>query len=770
MPGHTRFQCVGQPKYTPEQLQVIEHRDGHAVVSAVAGSGKTETLIGRVRHLLRDHGPAQIAVVMFNRDAADSFRRRFEERIGGPMPEIRTFNSMGNKIVNRLVAQGFLPEAKLQQNEFVRTRMAREAFLEVYKRFNQDDEEPGKELIDGFVSFVGLVKSDAVSAQATFESGRYTNAAKSYPEAFDAYEQARTHAKVRFFEDQLYDPVMLLLKQQEHQRLVANKVDHLIVDEAQDMNGIQIALLRMLAGTRAKVMIVGDDDQSIYEWRGAKPDYIIRGFEHDFPNAKRYTLPHTFRFGHTLSLAASHLITHNANRSPKISISSADTPDTAVHSLELGSDTAGLGERIQSLVASGRTPSEIAVLVRTYDLALGVDLELHHLGVPHFVYGRPPLIRIPEVSAMLGVLRLAAGRLNALDVEEARFILKSLLQRPPLYLNKPTLEVVVERAAKAPNDLSNAIRSAITANMQPFQADQVRARADLLEVIATRTGPKEGPVDVLDRYLQGTDFTRAIRRKSPTPEDAELILGNVAALREHAARHRGTISQFLDDIDPLIDSVHLEPPAESHVWIGSIHRAKGAEWPVVFVPGLADGSFPRRELTKAETEAERRLCYVAMTRAIDELYLVHPKDPAFTQSVDDVDAEPSAPPGAASPFLWEIDLAIARYAGRALTRQGPFSPKNVRRPTVANEYFQRFAFAKGWLFGKRELRPASPPSLDHKASSTLDEGLRPGTRLEHKVFGKGTLQSWVDQRVFRVRFDNGDTRMFVADASPIKLL
>ncbi len=163
-------------------------------------------------------------------------------------------------------------------------------------------------------------------------------------------------------------------------------------------------------------------------------------------------------------------------------------------------------------------------------------------------------------------------------------------------------------------------------------------------------------------------------------------------------------------------------------------------------------------------EAERRLCYVAMTRAIDELYHdPSPRDPVFRQSADDVDAEvPPDPPGASSPFLWEIDLAIARHAGRALTSRGPFVPKNVLRPTVANEYFRQFEFAERWLFGKRERPPATPPPIARRVSSLLDERPPPGTRIEHKVYGKGTLQSWVDERVYRVRFDDGDTRMFVA--------
>mgnify|MGYP000972669120 CR=1 FL=1 len=118
---------MGDTSYTSEQTRVIEHDGGHAVVAAVAGSGKTETLIGRVRHLLRDHNPNQIAVVMFNKDAAQSFRDRFAKVVRAPAPEIRTFNSMGNKIVNRFVELGLLPDAGIEEKEFRRTKIAKDS-------------------------------------------------------------------------------------------------------------------------------------------------------------------------------------------------------------------------------------------------------------------------------------------------------------------------------------------------------------------------------------------------------------------------------------------------------------------------------------------------------------------------------------------------------------------------------------------------------------------------------------------------------------------
>ena len=760
---------MAETSYTAEQLRVIEHEGRHAVVSAVAGSGKTETLIGRVRHLLRTHAANQIAVVMFNKDAATAFRRRFEARVGGPMPEIRTFNSMGNKIVNRLVELGHLPEADISSKDYQRAKMARACFTAVFRGLNGDDTTPDKELVDDFISFISLVKTDTRSVDEVFGAKHYSKAAEGFPEAFALFEKTRIKAKVRYYEDQLFDPTMLLLRKPALQTLVTNRVDHLIVDEAQDMNGIQIALLRVLAGTRANVMIVGDEDQAIYEWRGAKPDYITRGFEADFNSATRYTMPHTFRFGHTLSLAASHLIVKNANRNPKISISAANTPETEITSIGLTATAPNFGSYIQDELDAGRKPDEIAVLVRNYSMVVSLELDLHSLGIPYFVYGRPPLLRIPEISALIGVLQLSIGRWKALAADDWRAMFRSLLSMPSLYLSTEVLRTLVDQAIEKPDELSSIVRSAITEQMPSYQADQIRDRADLLEIIATATEEDESPHDIIVRYLSGTQFEKSIRKQAATGDHAEAILVNVNAFKEITAKHVGTIAEFLDDIDPLIDSKNLEPPTESHVWISSIHRAKGAQWPAVFVPGLAAGAFPRRSITVEEEEAERRLCYVAITRAVDKLFLVHPEDADFKKSCENIDIEVVRPYDCpTTAFLWEMELAVARYAGKALTNKGPFKSVAITRPNVANAYFKRFPFSEGWSFTERVTQPR--PALVPSGATAPSGALQPGVRVEHFAFGQGVLEDWVDAKVFRVRFDNGDTKMFVAKYTPIRVL
>lgn len=756
---------MSEKTYTKEQLQVIEHEGGHAVVAAVAGSGKTETLVGRVRYLLRSHSPDRIAVVMFNRDARAAFQRRTEQTIGGRVPEIRTFNSMGNKIVNRFVQLGFLPDADIADGDHRRTRIAREAFTFIFKKLNGDDVSPSKELIDGFIAFLLLVKSDTLDADDVLQKGRYGESAAGYPEAFRLFEKERRRLKIRFFEDQLYDPVRLMLERPDTQRYVADKMDHLIVDEAQDVNGIQIACLRILAGSRAKVMLVGDEDQAIYEWRGAKPDYLIRGFEKDFGDATRYTLPHTFRFGHVLSLAASHAITRNANRNPKISISAQGTPRTQIHCIGLSLGLTGLGEHIRNVLGTGVAPDDVAVLVRTYNLSVAIELELHQLGVPYFVYGRPPLTRIPEISALVGVLQLACGRWKGLGPEEARSLFRSLLQRPALYLDKVAINEIIDHAMERPDRLSDAIRAVITPATKPFHAEQIRDRADLLEIIATNTEPNERVIDVLERYLRGTDFERAIEKQSPTVESAEAILANVAAFKLIAGRHQGSIEQFLDEIDPLIDSSKVDPPDEPHVWIGSIHRAKGAQWPVVFIPGLAARSFPRDDQTSEEIEAERRLFYVAITRATDELYLAHPNDPDFRVATENVGAVVERSPNSpVSPFVWEMDIALARHAGLAIEAGGPFETVAVDRPEVANSYLSSLQLADGWSYSRR------PRSSKEESSRPAEfRELRSGARIEHEVFGPGKIDKWIDQRVIRIAFDDGDTRLLIASHARLKV-
>lgn len=746
--------------YTPEQTRIIEHAGGHAVVSAVAGSGKTETLIGRIRHLLKTHQANQIAVVMFNASAADSFRRRFQSGVGGTMPEIRTFNSMGNRIVNRFVELGHLPRASISDKDYQRFNIAKAALHQASKSRLDGGQDLTKDDYDAFVTFISIVKSGVDSPETVLsQGGDYGERAKRFPEAFVLFEAERRRLKLRFFEDQLYDPVMAIRANPDLQAIITNRIDHLIVDEAQDVNGTQIELLRIIAGSRAKVMIVGDEDQAIYEWRGAKPDFITKQFERQFPGATRYALSHTFRFGHALSIAASQLISRNRNRNPKISISYEGTPSTRVSSLPDTGDAKALARSVCEELEAGRCPSDIAVLVRTYSLAMCLQLELLHRGVAHFVYGRPPLMRIPEISVLIAVLRLASDCWEGVSEEDVHNQLRCLLTVPSVYLESSVVNSLVGQVTQSPRQIGMALRSVITPDTASYRSQQLKDRADLLVDLAQSGKANQKAGEILALFLSRTDFNTSVRKQSPTAEGAETKIANVQAFGEIAQTSGLSVSEFLDSLDELSDASDVDPPQEPHIWIGSIHRAKGAQWPVVYVPGLVEGRFPADGLDEAQEEAERRLFYVAMTRAVDQLYLVHPSDRLLARALADpgTAVEPNSLSDMSS-YMWEMGLPVAQHAAQALQGERQFQRLTVGAPEIVNAYFTHFERSKAWAYQK----PMDVPRPAETAPSWKGPSgvLSVGVHVSHPSFGNGKVAELMSNQVVKIWFEKVGFRYF----------
>lgn len=745
--------------YTQEQMRIIEHAGGHAVVSAVAGSGKTETLIGRIRHLLRTHQANQLAVVMFNTSAAESFRQRFQSVVGGAMPEIRTFNSMGNRIVNRFVELGHLPRASISDKDYQRFNMAKAALQGSSKSKLDEGLDLTKDDYDAFVAFISIVKSGVDSPEAVLSQGDYGERAKRFPEAFVLFEVERRRLKLRFFEDQLYDPVMAIRDNPDLQAIISNRVDHLIVDEAQDVNGTQIELLKFIAGSRAKVMIVGDEDQAIYEWRGAKPDFITKQFEREFPGATRYTLSHTFRFGHALSIAASQLISHNRKRNPKISISFEGTPSTRVSSLPDTGDAKALAKSVCEELEAGRCPSDIAVLVRTYSLAMCLQLELLQRGVAHFVYGRPPLMRIPEISVLIGALRLAADRWEGISEEDVHNQLRCLLTVPSVYLESSVVNSLVGQVTQAPRQIGRALRSVVTPDTASYRSQQLKERADLLVDLAQSGKSSAKAGDVLALFLSRTDFNKSVQKQSPTVGRAETKIANVQAFVEIAQASGHSVEEFLDSLDELSDARDVDPPQEPHIWIGSIHRAKGAQWPVVYVPGLVEGRFPADGMDAAQEEAERRLFYVAMSRAVEQLYLVHPTDPILARAL--ADPGTAVEPNSLSDmswYMWEMGLPVAQDAAQALQGEKQFQSLTVEAPEIVNAYFTHFERSKAWAYQK----PKGLARLPETAPSWQGLGgvLSVGVHVSHPSFGNGKVAELMSNQVIKISFEKVGFRYF----------
>jgi len=398
---------------TEEQCKIVHHQGGHAKVSAVAGSGKTTTMISRVAHLLEQGTAApNILILMFNKSARDSFAAKLGELPlprAQQLPEVRTFHALGLRLTNSFTKRGHLPQCKLITAEFLLEKYAKASISHVLEQLEGNEEWLSKENLESFIAFIDLVKADTKPVNQVFLDLNFDERFDYFIHAFKLFEKTRKAQKIRFYADLIYDPVQAMLGDKQIVNWVSDNVDHIIVDEYQDINEIQQQLLKCIAGKRADVMVVGDVDQCIYEWRGAKPEYIISRFEHDFKGAASYTLSYTFRYGHRLSLAANHLISNNKLRDNKLCLSFPGTADTGIHCFEETARHPVLSV-LQEWKKDKRKLQECAVLVRMFAMAVPVELALLEEEIPYCLEGHEPVFECREIMALCGLARRTPNR------------------------------------------------------------------------------------------------------------------------------------------------------------------------------------------------------------------------------------------------------------------------------------------------------------------------------------------------------------------------
>jgi len=352
-------------KYTKEQLLVINHNiQSHALVSAVAGSGKTQTLIGRIKFLI-DSGinSNKILVLMFNKSIQIEFRQRLIDVIGeanGSKVNVKTTHSLGNGFLNAFKRSGAINFNNISNNDFEIRDIIEKALkkaqleLKITKKVDQDRVVEFKDYISLLKSTMALKhhKIDALSAKDK----------KLVYKAFEISESEIRAKNILTFDDMLYATCKLFESNQAARKQAENIYSHIIVDEYQDINETQQYLIKCLAGSTNTVMAVGDVDQSIYGWRGSTPYYMLEGFMKDFIDAKHFKLSYTFRYGDLISLMANNIITNNKKRHKNICVTHPDIAKTSSVSIEEDSNNIVL--QIKQLLASGVDVSEVAILVR----------------------------------------------------------------------------------------------------------------------------------------------------------------------------------------------------------------------------------------------------------------------------------------------------------------------------------------------------------------------------------------------------------------------
>ncbi len=724
------------------QREAVETLEGPVLVLAGAGVGKTRVLTARIAHLIAGGRarPYEILAVTFTNKAAREMRQRIADLTGivEGMPWMGTFHSIGAKILRRHAELVGLQSNFTILDDDDQIRLLKQ----ILQAENIDDKRwPARALayqIDAWKNR-GLDPGHVPAAEAaSFANGRGAD-------LYAAYQARLKVLNAADFGDLLLESLRLFREHEEILTQYQERFRYILVDEYQDTNVVQYLWLRLLAQARRNLCCVGDDDQSIYGWRGADVDNILR-FEKDFPGAKVIRLERNYRStGHILAVA-SHLIAHNKGRLGKTLYTEAEDGDKpTVACVEDSQEEARVvGDEIEALQRRGRPLDEIAILVRASFQMREFEERFITLGLPYRVVGGPRFYERQEIRDALAYLRCVAQPDDDLAFER-------IVNVPRRGLGEATLTLLHDYARRAGVSLTRAARVMI-------ESEELKAR----------------PRQILRDLLQSFDRWSAMVEKKPHEEFAQIVLeesgyvdmwkaertveaaGRLENLKEltRSMEEFPSLAAFLEHVSLVLDAESDE--AGERVTLMTLHAAKGLEFDVVFLPGWEEGLFPHQrsldENGRAGLEEERRLAYVGLTRARRQVHIYF----AANRRIRGLwqATQPSR-------FLDELPadhVEIVEASGAPVYPASRFDRLEPFSSTYESPGWRR-AQARAHAPGDAAAR-RGPLTIEGRlmAKSTVESRLVKGARIFHLKFGPGSVAA-VDGEKLTVDFDKAGRKM-----------
>ncbi len=744
---------------TEEQLTASNHSNGHARVVAVAGAGKTATLIHYLgRRIEADVDPRRILVLMYNRAAKDDFDQRLSLQNFGRKPTVRTFHSLGLKLYQRLINRGVLTNTSLKPLQSNVIDLHIKQLLQSNQQASHllRSNDALQEWVEASGSFIQLVKCHLHGPEYTFDELDYPEEQRFLIEIFNQFEVWRKENNAITYDDMLYDPALALQKDALNQCAVSDILDEVLVDEYQDINPIQHFLLKVIAGTRAKVIVIGDPDQTIYEFRGSSPLFINQVFEQDFKAPEKYSLSKTFRFGHALALAANHLITNNRNRDAILTVSAESTPNTQVHLAETDDHGYKVASAIKALQTKGAALSGMAILCRLWSFARPVELQLMAQGIPYRIEGEQSILQCWEIRPFNHLLNMLSGHFFTLSEQKKSQCLFEVLSIPSPKIPHKILHDISRSWAKNIDwkNLNRSLKKSIPSGLSSYQQKTLNILASALKLLRSSK-----PCSVkLDHYAKALDYQKKLLDTALNPtkgiEQGGTVNAYLQFLHTIKAKSAEDIQTFLSKMQ------HSEySQAINAVTITTIHRSKGRQWPAVFIPDLTEGHLPHlgnsKDIHFDALESERRLMYVAMTRAQKKLFLTTsiPPSTRFSQKRE---AEDQA---IQSRFIEEMQLESGSRTVKAITE----GHSSVDCHYAAKDVTQRYLRA---LDLDIELVCEAPqdnkkPYAQQKSNNDQEDEWSVGDRVCHAKLGRGEVVKLEGEKI-KICFDKGGTRTFVS--------
>lgn len=697
------------------QREAVGAPPGHMRVLAGAGSGKTRVLIHRIAWLIAVEGvsPQSILAVTFTNKAAGEMRARLEPMIRVPARAmwVGTFHGIAHRLLRLHYREAKLPQTFQIIDADDQQRLVRRTL----KSLEMDDQRwPPKQM----TGFINSCKEAAERPRDLADTGDYARA--QMIRLYQAYENARESAGLVDFPE-------LLLRAYETCRddadLLAHyrrRFSHLLVDEFQDTNALQYAWIRLLAGDAGRVFVVGDDDQSIYSWRGARVDNIL-SFESDFKATHTVRLEQNYRSTGSILSAANGLIRNNVSRLGKdLWTAGVDGEPIDVYAAFNEYDEAQhVITRIQNWLADGGTRADIAILYRSNAQSRVLEERLIAAEVPYRIYGGQKFFERAEIKDALAYMRLLQSR-----ADDAAF--ERVVNTPTRGIGATTLDRIRSHARAGAMSLWQATADLAENGLSARAAKSVNAFIALIDALDAEA---EGMSlhELAEKVIVATDL-KAHHGKGGD-EKAEGRKENLDELISAARAYAPDDDETMDEITQFLAYASLEAgEAQAGAWDDSVqlmtmHAAKGLEFPLVFMVGLEEGLFPHQRSIEDEAglEEERRLAYVGMTRAMERLHLSHAEVRRLHGSENLC---------APSRFLREIP---AEYLREVRPRTGVSQP--VFRPGAV---------------GRAEQSAA---------------GLSLGQRVGHRKFGEGTVLAFEGDGArarIQVNFDTAGSKWLIA--------
>ena len=789
----------------PAQREAVEHRGSPLLIVAGAGSGKTRVLTRRIAHLLRtgEAMPGEILAITFTNKAAAEMRERVEELVGPAARSmwVSTFHSACVRILRRDAAAAGLKSSFTIYDSADSLRL----ITTIAKDLQLDTKKHAPRALASRISTLKNDLTDPIDFADQAESAK-NPFEKTLAKIYTNYTERLRQANAVDFDDLIGLTVALLRDNPAIREGYRRRFRHLLVDEYQDTNTAQYQLVRELVGDdpHASLTVVGDSDQSIYAFRGATIRNIIE-FEQDFPSARTIVLEQNYRSTQNILAAANSVIEENEGRRKKNLWT--DQGEGEQITLYVADDEQAearyIGRQIDALVDDGRRAGDIAIFYRANAQSRALEDQLIRIGLPYRVVGGTRFYERREIKDAIAYLQVLANPADEINLrrilnvpkrgigDRAEAAIAMLAERERIGFGD-----ALRRADEAPGIATrslNAVRTFV-AMLEDLQemAEKGEGPAELLEAILTRSGyyaELQGSDDPQDesRLENLAELISVAAEFEAQIEEADAVASELededdqedsapgadiapdAALRAPDDPEASLVDRFLEKVSLVADADQLPGEEDQFVTLMTLHTAKGLEFPVVFLTGMEDGTFPHNRTLgdPEELQEERRLAYVGITRAREKLYLTRSQMRATWGQTQFMPA---------SRFLDEVPEAVldVARAGSSLSGAG-FGGYSGSAGGSGGYGSQRGPSFSGGIGGGRS--DIKRPSFGSGRKATPTEKLPQlvvGDRITHDSFGMGTVTEVAgqgDKTQIEVQFraPHGTKRLVLRYAAVTKL-